>query len=67
MTTVIIGREKRLARITPQTDSETPALTLTAAAHHLFFTDRASGNLRERIHHIVTVLTAEATRPQAAR
>jgi AcrR family transcriptional regulator len=54
-----LDAEKQLGRVAADADTETLALTLVGAVHHLFLTGRASGPERHsRVRRIVAVLVA---------
>jgi AcrR family transcriptional regulator len=54
-----LDAEKQLGRIAADADTETLALTLVGAVHHLFLTGRASGpGLHSRVRRIAAVLVA---------
>jgi AcrR family transcriptional regulator len=57
-----LDAEKKLGRIAANADTDTLALSLVGAVHHLFVTDRLNGSdLSMGVHRIVTVLIADAT------
>jgi AcrR family transcriptional regulator len=54
--------EKKLGRITAETDTETLALTLVGTVHHIFLTKRATApGLRKRVQRIVASLIGGKT------
>ena len=57
-----LNAEMKLGRIAAEADTETLALSLIGAVHHLFVTDRLKeSDLSTGVHRIVTVLLADVT------